>query len=130
MNKETKLFAAYGTLMTGEGNHRCIEGAKSLGLVKTKPIYEMYHLGGFPGVHEGGKTSLTVEIFETDDERIIRSVNRLEGYNGIRGDKANNFYDTADVETEFGLAEIFIYQGTPSETSKIESGNWLERSKR
>lgn len=120
-----KRFAVYGTLLTGQSNHRVIAGAKSLGITKTKPLYTMYSLGGFPGVHENGTTSLTIEVFETDDKNIINAVNRLEGYNGTRG-AGNTFYDTTDVETEFGTAEMFIYQRSMPESSKIDSGDWAE----
>lgn len=117
-------FLVYGTLMSGFGNNRCFYGdSKKLGDVETEPLYTMMSHGGFPAVKEGGNTSIKGEVWETNDENVIRRVFSLEGCTGVKGHK-DNWYDFIEVETEYGLANMFImndYNG-----SVVLSGSWRE----
>jgi gamma-glutamylcyclotransferase (GGCT)/AIG2-like uncharacterized protein YtfP len=129
------LYATYGTLRSGWGNNRILcdengeprRGVKYLGIMKTKPSFTMYGKhSGFPVLSPRGHTAITVEIFQVSDTAIIRSVNSLEGYSGSRGSK-HNWYDTMDIETPWGLANIFIQDSEGrSRDNVIESGDWNE----
>ena len=121
------LFAVYGTLRRGHANHsHCLKGVSEfLGELKTEPNYKMVGKGrGFPFVAEGGSTPITVEIYRVKDEAVVKRVNGLEGYSGIRG-SANNWYDTCDIETPWGKANMFINnQYSNATTGLIETGDW------
>lgn len=110
----------YGTLMEGESNHSVMQRASGE-LIGSTAIngFNMYHLGGFPGVLEGDGT-IQVEVYEVQD---MAPLDRLEGY--YKDMPERGLYDRMEVETEFGKAWIYTYNGNP--TSKIESGNWRER---
>jgi gamma-glutamylcyclotransferase (GGCT)/AIG2-like uncharacterized protein YtfP len=132
--KGTVLYAVYGTLRQNNGNHRCIEGATYLGKHVTEPNFIMYGRGkSFPIVvpkkehSELPASAITIEVYETDNPEIIDDVNSLEGYTGIRNNP-HNWYDTVDVATPWGTANMFVmhnYEGSPH--SIIETGDWDNR---
>lgn len=116
-------FAVYGTLKKGHGNNRCLGDATYLGTHKTEPNYTLYD-GGFPVVERDGDTGIHVEVFETDNPRIISDVNALEGCTGIKGHE-DNWYDFDIIDTPFGKANMFVMnKGTSGRTHKINSGTW------
>jgi len=124
------LYAVYGTLRRGHGNHNYYlsgDKAEYLGTMQTDGSYTMFSMGGFPGVARGGTTPITVEIYRVTDESVMRRVNGLEGYSGVRGSDAN-WYDTTDIQTEWGLANMFTQDsllGNPRYAARrIESGDW------
>lgn len=122
----TVLYAVYGTLRKNKGNDHYLKGAEYLGTLKTPPNFKMLSAGGFPIVTTGDK-SITVEIYKTDDPNIISRVNRLEGYTGTRG-HMNNWYDTCDIHTEYGVANMFIQEDVnPDHYYEVESGDWANR---
>lgn len=117
------LLAVYGTLKRGFGNHYLLEekNNKFLGKFVTKPEFTMYSLGGYPTITREGKTSLHVEVYEID-EQTLRNVYRLEGYSGERNARGN-WYDTLDLETPYGKAEMFYFNQTVNKPV-IKDGNW------
>ncbi len=125
---ESILFFVYGTLLKGEGNHRCLEGenVEYCGKFETEPKYTMSNLGGFPAVHIGGDTSIKGELYKTTNPDVIRRVFRLEGFNGVKGDSENHFYDVTTFTTPKGEATMFIFKDR-SPRNIIKSGNWLNR---
>lgn len=122
MNKN--IIAVYGSLRKGLGNHRIIESdtTEYLGEFDSEPIYSMYTLGGFPGLHENGNTSIKLEVYSVDDE-VAQSVDWLEGYSP---DRPATFYDKKSIETPWGAGSIYIYMGNPGEEQLVESGDWKE----
>lgn len=116
-------IAVYGTLKKGYGNHSLISGSKFLGETKTEKIYDIYDLGPFPGVKRNGSTAVTVEVYEVDNVTAKR-VDILEGY--IESNPSQGLYDKEVCKTEFGDAEIYIYNGEPNSENKIENGEWKQ----
>jgi len=123
------LYAVYGTLRNGHGNNRLLQKStvEFLGTLQTPPNYTMVGRGaGFPYVGENGSTAITIEIFRTNDEEVIRRVNGLEGYSGVRN-HSSNWYDTCDVDTPWGTANMFInnesVEGAP-ERAIIHTGDF------
>lgn len=80
-SSEKVLVFVYGTLMQGFGNHRLLEAgrARYIGRAATKPRYTLVDLGHFPGMLEGGKTSVRGEVFEVDAQTLAK-LDRLEGH--------------------------------------------------
>ncbi len=127
------LFAVYGTLKQGHGNYnhylRNREGVRFLGELKTEPKYTMYSMGGFPGVAEGGDTAIVVEVFRVENEDVIRGINSLEGYSGVRN-SAQNWYDTCELPTPWGIANMFTQNDLIRRRGMqgvVASGDWNKR---
>lgn len=117
-----KKIAVYGSLRRSLGNHSLISNSQFLGEFKTPPEYSLYSLGGFPGLKKEGQTSITMEVYEVDDETASR-VDTLEGYSEGR---PATFYDKEDIETPWGTASVYIYVPEVRPNSFVESGDWRE----
>lgn len=121
----TKIFV-YGTLLRDQGNWSwALQDQTFICEAETEPEYTMISLGGFPGVLEGGETSIKGEVFEVDDERMP-SIDNLEGVNH---DKPEDGMYRAEVITLTDGTEalIYIYNSEGRRRcEEIESGSWLE----
>ena len=73
-----KVFV-YGSLLSGFGNHRLLEGSRLIGHAKTPPGYRMHSLGGFPGVVPTGNAVVHGEVYEVDAQTLA-ALDRLEGH--------------------------------------------------
>jgi len=121
--KENKiLISVYGSLRKNLGNHGLLTNSIYLGEFKTEPVFSLYSLGGFPGLKEGGNTSITMEVYEVTPEQAVR-VDALEGYSS-RGN--NTFYDKIMIDTPYGEAGTYIYVPKVSEDRLVDSGDWKE----
>jgi gamma-glutamylcyclotransferase (GGCT)/AIG2-like uncharacterized protein YtfP len=103
------------------------DGVKLLGSTETAPAFTMTSMGGFPIVKTFGKTPIQIEVYEVTSRNALDRINRLEGYSGKRG-HSSNWYNTVDVDTPYGQAEMFIM--SPEQyphLQVIESGDWLKR---
>lgn len=126
--KGRNLIAVYGTLRKGCSNHRVIEKGVYLGNYESKPIFNMYSLGDhYPALKLNGNTSILFEVYEIDDVNL-KSVNALEGYaeNNDSNGKYPNYYDRKIIQTPYGEAYIYIFEGEISNYNKVESGDWKE----
>lgn len=76
------LIFAYGTLMTGYGNNRLLDGAQSLGRAHTcESSFRMYHAGvPFVGRVEEGGVSVAGEVFAVSDAAMLNKLDNLEGH--------------------------------------------------
>lgn len=117
------LVAVYGSLRESLGNHHLIHKYKKVGQFDTDPIYSLYDLGAFPGLKEGGDTSVVMEIYEVDDFGLNR-LNQLEGYDP--GSENNSFYDRKEIDSPFGKCYAYFYVPEVSEERKVENGDWTD----
>ena len=76
------LLFAYGTLMTGYGNNRLLDGAQSLGRAHTREnSFKMYHAGvPFVGRVEEAGVSVAGEVFAVSDAAMLERIDKLEGH--------------------------------------------------
>lgn len=98
----TRVFV-YGTLKRGGENHHWIEAQRLVGLAKTKPLYRMHDLGGYPGMvrHSQG-LSIEGELWDVDPAGLAR-LDVLE-------DVAGGEYERVPVELEGDEpAEGYLY---------------------
>ena len=110
----TKVFV-YGTLKSGFGNHRLMEG-RSTFITKDKIKGKMVSLGGFPGVVPDDDRSVVGEVYEVTDE-CLKALDRLEGH--------PSFYKRTPVVTDNGLeVDTYIYQGETKHRPLVETGDW------
>ena len=118
-NNTTRVFV-YGTLRTGEPNHRLLHGYKPVATLRTAPTFELVNLGAFPGMTRGGSTAVVGEVYEVRAETLV-DLDRLEGH--------PNFYRREAIELEDGR-EVSAYLLRPADARgyrPIPSGDWLQR---
>jgi len=116
------LCAVYGSLRKGLGNHGLIANSNFVGETISEDKYTMFSLGYFPGIVEDGETNIVLEVYEVDADTELR-LDRLEGY--VESNPERSFYIKKKINTEFGEAFIYIYNGRPS-AKVVEDGNWTK----
>jgi gamma-glutamylcyclotransferase (GGCT)/AIG2-like uncharacterized protein YtfP len=120
MNK----IAVYGTLRKGNGNNMLLSTSNFLGATETLPKFEMFSLGGFPGIRNGS-TRIKVEVYEVDEHTLGR-LDRLEGYHGVG---QPNLYERETIDTEFGDALVYTLKDDRyNKQDVISSGDWAMRN--
>lgn len=124
MKNNKYLICVYGSLKKGFHNSRLLEQAVFLGKYLTEPSWTLLSLGSFPALIKAGTTSIHTEVYEVDKETRDR-VYLLEGYSGVR-DSPNNWYDTTDVITPYGTAEVFYMKNESQYKNNriVEDGIW------
>ena len=119
--KTVKLIV-YGTLMTGECNHRLCSNA-----VKITPctiVGTLYDTGwGFPAFEQTGETTVHAELIEIPFEDWP-SVDRLEGYPRLY-DRKLIHATLADGSADTGW--VYIMNNLPASAKVIQSGDWKKR---
>lgn len=115
------ILAVYGTLKEKKSNSHLMRGSKYLGKTRING-FKMYSMGGFPAINKDHTSSIEIEVYEVNNESQLNKIYNLEGYNGIR-DSPNNWYDTTDVNTPWGKAEIFYFKKKLNRET-IEDGIW------
>lgn len=75
-----KLIFVYGTLKRGCSNHHYLAGQKFLGDARTAPGFQLYDLGGYPGMiaSAGDREGVTGEIWSVDTS-ALKKLDALEG---------------------------------------------------
>ena len=124
MADKKRLYAVYGSLRKGLGNHRVLGNSKFVGEHTTDPNYTMYSLSAFPGVVKGGSTPIKLEIYEAPDDATEARLDMLEGYHGP--DNPRNFYNKEVIETPYGEAFIYYINTDMGGGQVVESGDWTE----
>lgn len=110
----------YGTLRRGQPNHPLLRGATFLGGHCTEAAFTMVDLGTYPGVVEGGTTSITGEVYRVDRATLGR-LDRLEAYPLV--------YTRKQIETPFGAAWIYLHRHAAGRRGCIACGDWLRRGR-
>src|SRR3546814_1653427 len=70
------LIFVYGTLKRGWGNNAIIHDQKYIGVGTTSPDFEMFSLGGYPGVIEGDKR-ISGELRSEEHTSELQSLMRI-----------------------------------------------------
>lgn len=73
------LVFVYGTLLSGESNHRYLAGAERIGEARTAAAFHLMDLGGFPALVAGGSTSVRGELYACDED-TLRRIDELEDH--------------------------------------------------
>jgi gamma-glutamylcyclotransferase (GGCT)/AIG2-like uncharacterized protein YtfP len=114
----------YGTLKKGHSNHAVLRGADFVCHAYIRG-YDMYHLGGFPGIIEGNG-EVYGEVYKITDDHLPW-LDRLEGYSpDSKLENCMYLRKPVSFETEAGKMEAFVYiwNGPVTNRKKIESGIW------
>jgi gamma-glutamylcyclotransferase (GGCT)/AIG2-like uncharacterized protein YtfP len=62
----------YGSLLSGEPNHRLLAHATLVGAARTQAGFTLYDLGAFPGMVAGGDGAILGEVYEVDASTLAR----------------------------------------------------------
>ena len=120
-NGKTRVFV-YGTLLSGEPNHRLLVDAALLGEARTEPAFELVSLGAFPAMVAGGRTAVCGEVYDVNADTLA-ALDRLEGH--------PRFYRRRRIRLEDGgvvLAYVFTSEQARGQPA-IASGNWRHERK-
>jgi len=122
MKEKTVFLIAYGTLMTGERNHRFCENAVSITPCIVKGT--LYDTGyGFPAFVPEGTTEVKAELIEIPISAWA-DVDRLEGYPRMYD---RRLYPTTLADGTKTRAWIYVMNRLPPQSTVIESGDWKNR---
>lgn len=111
----------YGTLRKGQLRHDVLEESKFIGYGKLKG-YNMYCLGGFPGIIEGSGTVFG-EVYQVE-RRILDKIDFIEGVD-------YGFYIRKSVTVELESDEkikafTYIFNRPVKQTELIPEGDWVK----
>lgn len=111
-----KVFV-YGTLKKHHPNHRLLQAGSAvfLGPHVTAPVFKMVSCGGYPGVLEGGSTTIHGEVYEVDEITMSR-LDSLEGY--------PTYYNRKQIDTSHGKAWIYIINEDFRNNPEVPNGIW------
>jgi gamma-glutamylcyclotransferase (GGCT)/AIG2-like uncharacterized protein YtfP len=110
----------YGTLLSGEANHRLLTNARFVATRRTTPVFQLRDLGPYPALVPGGEQAIAGEVYEID-ERTLSTIDSFEGH--------PRFYRRTRIVLEDGTA-VESYLQSPEQVEGhplIESGNWRAR---
>lgn len=120
------LYAVYGTLRQGFGNHRLLDNEHCvlMGTQLTDPAFKMVSLGGFPGVIPNeGMQEITIEVYQVNSKKVEQQLDWLEGY--------PRFYQKMEIDTQWGKANMYILSEEKyGDLPLVESGDWKQFVKR
>ncbi|WP_408891614.1 gamma-glutamylcyclotransferase [Myxococcus faecalis] len=117
----TRVFV-YGTLLSGEPNHRLLRGARLIGPGRTRPRFTLHDYGPFPALASGGKHSIKGEVYEVD-ALMLAALDRLEGH--------PRFYERTPIALDgAGCVEAYLLpKERLADRPIIESGCWRRHRK-
>lgn len=126
MNKEKlEYYFVYGTLKRGWGNNRILQQSSTAQFIEeavTEPKFNLYHLGGFPGVTENGETAVHGEIWSVQDVETKRRLDMLEGYR--KEDPTGGLYNKKTIKINNKQVNIYLINRYNNEKNIIKSGKW------
>jgi gamma-glutamylcyclotransferase (GGCT)/AIG2-like uncharacterized protein YtfP len=112
-----KVFV-YGTLLTGESNHRLLARARLLGEWATPPRFTLYDFGPYPILCTRGTQSVAGEVYGID-QAILKQLDVLEDY--------PEHYDRDRINTPWGPAWFYFQRRPPARCRVIPAGDWRRR---
>ena len=117
----TVKLIVYGTLMSGESNHRfCRNAVNITPCTITGTLYDTGY--GFPAFVPEGENTVAAELIEIPFEDW-EAVDRLEGYPRLY-DRLMFSAKLADGTDTTGW--VYVMHNLPEMAQIIESGNWKE----
>ena len=97
----TRVFV-YGTLKRGKENHHWLAGQRFEKEARTKPLYRMFDMGGYPAlIRDESGVAVEGEIWQVDEAGLTR----LDVLEDIDGGE----YERVLIELEEGRVEGYLY---------------------
>lgn len=134
-----KVFV-YGTLLSGEYNHRVLAGAKYLGTATlSSKNFLLFNLGPYPGLHskdglKAESADIQGEVYKVDDNGLAH-LDQLEGYRASNPERSLYLRITVEVtltnkeDKTISTMSCLTYtiNHPQSERTAIVSGSWRHR---
>lgn len=119
---ESVVFV-YGSLLRGESNHFRLACSRFLGEASTVPLFDLFDMGGFPAIVEGGTLSVRGEVYAVNRDTLCL-LDELEEH--------PVYYRRTQVALEDGSdAMAYVLPRQKARRCRsIVSGNWRERAAR
>lgn len=119
--RTTRIFV-YGSLLSGEPNHRVLARAALVAEAVTEPRFALHDLGAFPGMVDGGEHAIAGEVYTVDGDTLA-ALDRLEG--------VPRFYQRAPIPLADGtIAETYLLTRAQVEGRPvIANGCWRAHRK-
>jgi len=115
----TRVFV-YGSLLSTEGNHAVLRGARFVGEARTPSRFALHDLGEYPAMVEGGAHAIVGEVYEVDAPLLAR-LDAFEGHPLLYCRTTIALDDGSSAETY--LLRRAQVEGRP----RIASGSWRAR---
>jgi gamma-glutamylaminecyclotransferase len=118
----TRVFV-YGSLRSGESNHRYLATARPLGPATTARGYALYDYGQYAAIVREGEGAVSGELYEVDAPTLAE-LDRLEGH--------PSFYRRQSVTLSDG-EEAEAYVQRPDQVRGkplVKTGSWRDRERR
>lgn len=112
--------AVYGTLKRGMANHQLLDGARFVGDDCLANIV-LYELDDFPAALLEPSDGIQVEVYEVS-QKVLSLLDKLEEIDHEMPEKG--LYTRAQCETGFGVAWIYLYNGSVQGFSRLTAGSW------
>jgi len=120
----TEHVAVYGTLRRGCGNDRFLKGAPMLGQYEVRSHRMYTSHGAYPYVHYSPTGTITVEVYDVTDPRMMKDLDMLEGYPHHYQRKVVPYFDNNKTRTPAGRAWMYYVIDEGEDHDYIETGNW------
>lgn len=126
--EEKFLLGVYDNLrQEGDDNYAYMDGATYVGTYYTEPIFDLFALtGSYPGLKQGGSTSVLLEVFEVD-KSILMVTDYYQGCN--EHNPSVNMFNRIEIDTVFGRCFVYEYNKNVICKPRIESGDWFKHKK-
>lgn len=115
------LVAVYGTLRRGYANAHFLANASFLGTDLSHAIV-LYDLGEYPGAKSAASDGIEVEVYRIDSQ-TLQALDQLEEFDP--DNPASSLYVRRQLQTAFGVAWVYLYQGTVRGRRPVRAGRWI-----
>lgn len=114
------LVAVYGTLRRGHANAHWLADALFLGTDVSHAIV-LYDLGSYPGAKWAVSDGIEIEVYRIDG-RTLHALDKLEEFDPANPERS--LYVRSELQTVFGRAWVYLYQGAVVGHRPIREGRW------
>ncbi len=115
------LVFVYGTMLSGEANHRFLNGARFLSSATTEVGFELVDLGGFPAMLRGGQNAVDGELYAVKRGGLI-VLDELEDHPEYFRRCAVQLSDGRKVDS------YLLPDAQAAPFPRIQSGSWRRRA--
>lgn len=129
----TSFLFVYGTLRAGSGHPmaaRLVAAATSVARASVRG--QLLEVGRYPALVLGGETEVVGDCLRLDPEREAKTLDVLDGYEGV-GDEPPLFRrveaEVQDAEGRRRTAWIYVWARDTEGLRAVEGGDWLARGR-
>ncbi len=128
LNRDIFMYLfVYGTLISGESNHKTLGNSKLLGIAYTKG--KLFDIGNYPALVPEGNNDIKGEVYKINEE-ILKQCDLLEGYSP-NNPKSLYLRKTISINLNNKIINSYIYYSNfdLSKYCEIKSGDYVKNRK-